>query len=81
MKTKGKNNINNNNNNNNIQNYSKNHHDKYPDVSQIMLYFIDKQPYEQVEPVWKSYRKSPSFIYNYYSFKFCSTVFSTCVFN
>lgn len=29
----------------------------YPNVSQIMICFIEKQPYEQVEPVWKSYCK------------------------
>ena len=54
---------NNNNNNNNNNNRS-----PYPNVSQIMIYFIDKQPYEQVEPVWKSYCKFLIFISLFFNF-------------
>jgi hypothetical protein len=36
----------------------------YMNVSKVMLYFLEKQPYEQVEPVWKSYRK---FVYLFFS--------------
>ena len=54
--------IKNNNNRNNNNNNNNNHQHGYRNVSQIMLYFIDKQPYEQVEPVWKSYCESYLFV-------------------
>ena len=72
------NNKSNNNDNTNNNNNNNNNKQLYPNVSQIMIYFIDKQPYEQVEPVWKSYCKfyihSPFFYLFFFVFFFYFTV-------